>query len=348
MVNRAISVLLVDDSPIAIAILKRILASVSDIKVIGVAQNGKEAMRLIPQLNPDVVCTDFLMPVMDGLMLISWIMANTPRPIIVLSAYVGKGSDNIFRLLEAGALDIVSKPNMEDEKQYAAISSDIINKIRIVSGVHMFRRPEKKNQKVLTGNELISARKEAAPVKIIVIGASTGGPQALGTIFSALPADFPVPIICIQHISEGFLVGLVSWLSSNCAMKIEFAQDQGVPDAGVIYFQPEERQLTFTNGRFDISRHKIVKEYQPSINPTMKSVANCYGSGTMGVLLTGMGNDGAEGLLEIASVGGITIVQDEKSSVIFGMPKQAIKLGAARYILPLDDISTTLRRLSKK
>lgn len=348
MQERKISVLLVDDSPVILAILKKMLATAPDIQVVGSAQNGKEAMTLIEKLNPQVVCTDLMMPEMDGLQLIAEIMSTLPRPVIVISAHVEKGSHNVFKLLEAGALELVAKPRLDEERRHAEMSAEIINKIRIVSGVHVFRRPRREIPHDSDGGGQRTVDKAAVTAQMIVIGASTGGVQALGTILSALPADFPLPIICVQHISEGFLGGFVQWLATHCAMQVEIATEQGKPAPGVIYFPQENKHLTFDGGRFLHSQGPAVKGIRPSITVTMQSVAECYGSAAVGVLLTGMGDDGAEGMLKIASAGGMTIAQDEKSCIIFGMPKQAIDRGAARQILALNEIGAALKRLAGK
>ena len=348
-----IKVLLVDDSVVVLSVLKKMLVKAPDIEVAGTASNGKDALELVHRLNPAVVCTDLNMPVMDGLKLTSEIMSRYPCPILVISAYVGKGSSNIFKLLEAGALDIVSKPNFDTEHDYAGIADEIISKIRILAGVHVFRRPGKDASGSPAGiahppeQKALPEHGTSMSARIVVIGASTGGPQAFEAILSRLPADYSLPIVCVQHISHGFLDGLMQWLSGSCALKIDSARDQEVPRAGMIYFPPEGSHLKFVNGKFVLAREPLYNGHRPSITVTMQSAARCYGSGVVGVLLTGMGNDGSEGMLEIARAKGTTIVQDEKSCLIFGMPKQAIAIGAARHILSLNDIPAALRRLSE-
>ena len=346
MQERKISVLLVDDSPVILAIFKKILSTAPDIQVVGSAHNGREAMTLIEKLKPQVVCTDLMMPEMDGMQLIAEIMATSPRPVIVISAHVGKDSGNVFKLLEAGALELVSKPRLDQERRHAEMAAEIINKIRIVSGVHVFRRPRREKPAHSDGGGQKGADQATAQAKMIVIGASTGGVQALGAILPALTADFPLPIICVQHISEGFLGGFVQWLAANCAMSVEIATEQGKPAPGVIYFPQEDRHLTVRSGMFVHTRGPAVKGIRPSITITMQSVAEAYGSGAVGVLLTGMGDDGADGMLKIASAGGMTIAQDEKSCIIFGMPKQAIDRGAVRQVLALNEIGAALKRLA--
>jgi two-component system chemotaxis response regulator CheB len=180
-------------------------------------------------------------------------------------------------------------------------------------------------------------------VKIVAIGASTGGPQALHTILSQLPPKFPVPVVCVQHISEGFLKGLVDWLGSECHLPVKIAPAGERPQPGIIYFPPEQKHLEFDNqGRFLYSSMGPVSGHRPSVTVTFNAVAKCYRRAALGILLTGMGRDGADGMLELFKQGGITIAQNEASSVVFGMPREAIALSAAQYILPITEIAPML------
>jgi two-component system chemotaxis response regulator CheB len=178
---------------------------------------------------------------------------------------------------------------------------------------------------------------------MVAIGASTGGPQALQTILAQLPANFPVPVVCTQHMSDGFLQGLVNWLASESQLQVKIAQVGELPSPGAVYFAPERSHLELdARGRFSYSMSPLVDGHRPSVTVTFKSIANFYGRATVGILLTGMGRDGATGMQAIAQAGGLTIAQDEKSSVVFGMPKEAIALGAAQHILPPQEIAPLL------
>jgi two-component system chemotaxis response regulator CheB len=356
-----IPVMLVEDSPVALMILKRILTGSSEIEVVGVAHNGLEALELIPKLQPKVICTDLHMPKMSGLELTRRVMAECPRPILVISASVDQKDDaeNVFQLLQAGAVDVFPKPTVELLSEYEQIKRELITRIKILSGVSVFTQ-----HSGIRGQELLLKRfqktenvepninkvypnafsnvRSVAP-RAIAIGASTGGPQALFTILKSLPARFPVPIFCVQHISVGFLDGLVSWLSTECQLRMVIAQAGDLPQPGVVYFAPDHYHLQLdSQGRIALSSDLPVSGHRPSITVTFQAIAAYYRQSTLGILLTGMGRDGADGLLAIAQAGGTTIAQDEQTSVVFGMPKEAIALGAAQHILPIGEIAPLL------
>lgn len=376
MASSPIKVLLVEDSPIALAILKRILDSTPEINVVGTARTGKEGLALIPQVLPDVICTDLHMPQMDGLEFTREVMATRPKPILVISASVQQeNTQNVFQLLQAGAVDIFPKPRAGLAADYERAKTELISKIKVLSGVTVFtqhRRPEAyTNKAALPGMDLATTRQidqknqshlfasvpqaikpeeKIPPIatsnrhfRMLTIGASTGGPQALHTILTSLPANFSVPVVCIQHISEGFLQGMVDWLATKCQMPVKIAPEFELPRPGNIYFAPERRHLEFdTQGRFIYVDSPPVGGHRPSITVTFKSVARIYNRSAIGVLLTGMGRDGADGMSAIARSDGLTIAQDEASCVVFGMPKEAIALNAAQYVLSIGAIAPML------
>jgi two-component system, chemotaxis family, protein-glutamate methylesterase/glutaminase len=312
--------------------------------VVGKARSGREALELIPRLQPAVVCTDLHMPDMDGLQLTKEIMGRFARPILVVSAAVHpEDAQNVFRLLEAGAVDILPKPRGGLAADEQRIAQELIRKIKIISGVVALTR---RQQVVLHPVQLPDGRssppKSPRP-RIIAIGASTGGPPALHTIFAQLPADFPAPILCVQHISDGFLGGLVEWLATHCVLSVKIAQSWEQPLPGTIYFPQEGAHLEIDKGgKLVCSQKAPIDGHRPSVTVTFKSVADYCGEGAVGVLLTGMGSDGAQGMQAIFEAGGITIAQNEESSVVFGMPKQAIALGAVKYVLPVSKIAFML------
>ena len=384
MKKQPIRVLLVEDSPVAIVILKRILNSASDIQVVGTALTGLEGLKMIPRVLPDVICTDLHMPQMNGLEFIEQVMGNCPRPILVISASVQpENKQNLFDLLAAGAIDVFPKLRAGiSANNDAAIQQELITKVRILSGVSVFTLRRTRHGEIgllsptPTKPVSISTAKKSSPFKfipqiplkqpaensvvgrspqqttaqfsrqryrIVTIGASTGGPQALQTILSQLPAKFPVPVICIQHISQGFLQGLVDWLARESRLPIKIAPCGEVPQSGHIYFTPEGKHLEFDrDGRFIYSSSAPYSGHRPSVTVTFNSIAKYYGRTSVGILLTGMGRDGADGMQAIAGSGGLTIAQDEESSVVFGMPKEAIALNAATHVLPVQEIAPFL------
>jgi two-component system chemotaxis response regulator CheB len=362
-----IKVLIVDDSPVAVVVLKRILAAASDeIEVVGTARHGKEALEMIPRLRPNVICTDLHMPVMNGLEFVKEVMARHPLPILVISVSVcEENTENVFHLLAAGAIDVFPKPLGMQLGQSDKFSSELISKIKVLSGVVPFRKQKKKGLSTLVHSQDAARRRgvvkpcadgngDALPrieplsrhLKMIVIGASTGGPQALETIFNELPADFSIPIVCVQHISEGFLVSLVDWLKGRCKLGVSIARDNERPVPGNIYFAPDDRHLKIDrHGAFILNNDPPVEGHKPSITLTMVSLSEYYHGGVLGVLLTGMGRDGANGMLAISQAEGVTIAQDEQSCIVFGMPDQAIRLGAVKYVLDIGKIGGVLAKL---
>jgi two-component system chemotaxis response regulator CheB len=344
-----IRVLLVDDSPMVLHILQRLLSRSPEIQVVGTAADGREALELVPSLNPDVICIDLYMPVMDGLEFTREVMANYPRPILAVSVAVEPGSPNIFRLLEAGAVDIMPKPRDILTGDLDQAANELASKIRILAGVHVFRRHNNARGAPvakLAPKPAILPRPQT-PVRMVVIGASTGGPQALHEILAHLPATFPVPVVCIQHIGSNFLSEMVTWLNEVSPLPVRKAAHGETAQAGVVYFAPEDAHLEWDDsGRFALSLAAPLEGHRPSVTVTMRAAARCFGAAAAGVLLTGMGRDGAEGMASIAAAGGITIAQDEASSVVYGMPKQAVELGAVLHILPLDQIAPALVTLA--
>ncbi|MEM7796556.1 MAG: chemotaxis-specific protein-glutamate methyltransferase CheB [Cyanobacteria bacterium P01_C01_bin.118] len=340
-----IRVLIVEDSPIALKILERILNSSPDIEIVGTAHNGQEGLVLIPLVQPDVICTDFFMPEMNGLEFTIQVMVENPRPILVVSASVQEDDAyRIFQLLEAGAVDILPKPQAGLNDNNPLLKQSLINKIKVLAGVKVFKKkPRLRSQPVqpkVRLNYLTNTH------KIVAIGASTGGPMALQSLLSELPKDFPLPIICVQHISQGFLQGLIDWLANTCKLPIQIAKEGESPEPGKIYFPLERQHLTINHrGRFIYSYGQPEDSHCPSVTTLFSAIAQTYGRKAIGILLTGMGRDGADGMKAIADAGGMTIAQDEATSVVFGMPKEAIDLGAASQVLPINAIALTVLQM---
>lgn len=344
-----IKVLLVEDSPVATLLLQKIINASSDVKIVGCAKTGVEGLELVQKLNPDVICTDLHMPKMNGLEFTQQVMANFPKPILVISASVQEeDTKHVFDVLNAGAVDIFPKPRSGQSSDYDAISQPLLAKIRVLSGIKVFHRKLPSSFSLTTsprsfsGNDAVKSSL-GNKVEMIAIGTSTGGPQVLLEILGSIPPNFSVPIVCVQHISPGFLGGLIDWLNHSCKLKVKVAMTGEKPQGGYIYFPPEKHHLEFDrNGRFFCFSGLPVDGHCPSVTVMFNSCAKVFGKNAIGILLTGMGKDGAEGLLSMFRAGAYTIAQDEGSSIVFGMPGEAIRLGAARKVMPSSSIASQI------
>ena len=345
-------VVLVEDSPVALEILQRLLNSSPDVDVVGTARDGVEGLEVITKTKPDVICTDLLMENMDGLELTKRVMAEDPRPILVISNFVRKTDiDNVFRLLQAGAADVFPKPSTDSPTDYEKLKAALITKIKVLSSMKVTaKRPGQSlsasikpiTSGAFSGNQPpmmnVSSR-----VKVIAIGASTGGLQAIQKILAPLPSNFPLPIMCALHVSQGILPGVINWLSSECSLRVKVAEAGESPSPGTVYFAPEKSDLELdSHGKFIYTNCPTGEKHCPSIRVMFKSVAKYYGRATAGVLLTGIGSDGADGLQAISQVGGITVGQDEKGGAAYGMVKEAIALGAVQQVLSIEKIGPFL------
>jgi len=337
-------VLLVEDSALELAVIQRILKN-GGVDVVGTASNGVEALALIPQLDPDVICTDFHMPLMDGLELTKQVMIQFPRPVLVLSISTQPHQmRNIMKIFQAGALDVMAKPLVQSGGISQIDPQLLVDKIKILAGVNVVAH----NYKSLVNLQPKCQEKKDTAIfpKMIAIGSSTGGPQALLQIFKNLPENFSIPIVCVQHISRGFLCGMVEWLDDSSHLQIVVAEAGMMPHAGYVYFAPEGRHLVFDqDGRFKFIEAQAHDFHLPSADQLFMSMAQVFGSHCVGVVLSGMGNDGAHGIVSIFEKNGLTIAQDQGSSVIFGMPKAAIETGSIKKVLSLQAISDELMAL---
>jgi two-component system, chemotaxis family, protein-glutamate methylesterase/glutaminase len=344
----ATKILLVEDSPVAMEMLQRLFKSTPEVELIGTARNGQEAIALLDRLQPDVICTDLHMAPINGLELTHHVMAHNPCPILVISNSVKQDdTKNIFGLLQAGAVDIFPKPMSTNYADFESIKQRLLVKIKMIASVKVQKKampaaPAAVSTFTPMSHPLPTPVAAASHVKAIAIGASTGGPQAIHKIVSNLPANFATPIICAQHLSDGFLSGLISWLKEDSRVQIKIAQAGEVPAPGTVYFAPEKTNLQLDNlGRFALSPNPT-SNAAPSIDALFTSLAQVHGKNCAAILLTGGGNDGAEGMKAVSAAGGVTIAQDEKSSVVFGMPKAAIESGAAKEVLGVDRIAPFL------
>jgi two-component system, chemotaxis family, protein-glutamate methylesterase/glutaminase len=340
-------IIIVDDSMIISELLKKVLGSNPMIEVLGTATDGIEGLKLIEKLNPDVVCTDLLMPNMDGLEFTKEIMKRFPRPILVISSAIqDENITNVFKLIEAGAVDVCAKPHNGAKKDYEAVFASLINKIIEMKTL----KPSLKPKPIQKGIDSVSKEKAFAPneVKYLLIGASTGGPVAYQTLLSALAKNFPVPILCVQHIGKGFVSSLVQWLSQTTNRTVKIMEDGEIPKAGITYFPQDNTHMILDKfGKLQFFETTEVIFHKPSVNVLFDSVAKNSTGGTISVLLTGMGDDGAKGLLNLKNKGSFTITESPSSAVIYGMPKVAFEIGASVLQLPLNTIGMKINQLLK-
>lgn len=350
MVSQPIKVLVVEDSPTAAELLIFIINSDPALKVIGWVDNGERALNFIKWEVPDVITMDIVMPKMDGFETTRRIMQTTPIPIIIVSAnFTREDVNKSFQAITAGALDILEKPGGPDDPNFAILAKAILTAIKTVAGAKLItRRFTTKISPTPTLTSTHSSPTISQPIEAIAIGASLGGPQALNTIFSQLPAPFPVPIFVVQHISCGFAQGFADWLKDTTSLKIKIPRHQELAMPNHIYIAPDNNHLEIhPDNKIHLVHEPANKELCPSVSHLFRSMAKTYGSRGMGIILTGMGRDGVEELLLMRQAGAVTIAQDQESSLMFGMPKEAIAIGAAKHVLSLQEITHLLKRMAK-
>lgn len=345
-----ITLLIVDDSPVICLLLEAIFRATPDITVVGTAHDGLDAIHLVKLLKPDVVTMDIRMPKMDGIEATRLIMRECPCPIIIVSSYVDDvvlGSN--FNAIDAGALVCIAKPVSPGSDTFKSIQQELIETVRAMAGMKLVTRRAPLLQVRKTDSIEGVARKPFCKdlPQLVAIGSSIGGPQALQMILSHLPADFSVPIVVTQHISKGFIDGLVSWLSKTSRLSIQLPEDNQPLLSGHVYFAPDDTHFTVDHVANTLCAKLItsnaVNGFRPSVTPLFQSVARTCGSTAIGVMLTGMGNDGAEGLLAMRRTGAHTIAEDEASCIVYGMPAAAIALDAVDQTVNLVEMARYLQ-----
>lgn len=332
-----IRVLIVDDSALVRQSLKAILSSDPEIEVVGEARNGKEGYDKTVLLRPNVITMDLTMPVMDGTEAIGKIMEDFPTPIIVVSSMNVKV---IVRALAIGAMDFVAVT-----QEIGEISEDLIEKVRIASRVRPLRR-----MKIVNVIKKETATRKELATRVVTIGVSTGGPQALQVLFSSLPADFQAAILVVQHISPGFVQGLAEWLGQTSPLQMQVAKTGDELKKGTVLFAPDGMHMTVDEQERVVLKEDVSQKmiHIPSIDVMMESVADVYHKKALGVIMTGMGRDGVSGISMIKRNGGMTLAQDEKTSAIFGMNKIAIDTGVIDRVLPLEGIAQELKNILRE
>jgi two-component system chemotaxis response regulator CheB len=338
-VKSLIRVLVVEDSPLMCKILTNMLNSDPQILVVAVANNGKEAVELVPPLKPDIITMDMDMPVMDGLEATKQIMAFHPTPILIVSSSVFRmGMEKVFKAISHGALDVIDKSELELVRNKKS-GEALIAKIKFLTGAKVLDRPSMKLRDEKPFVDLKTPRKKVSD-QIIAMVASTGGPQALLMILKRLPEDFSSGIVIVQHITSGFLSGLVDWLNKECKIRVKIGEDYEKIQPGVAYIAPDNFHMRVEEGgKISLSNEPPNNGHKPSGDVLLESVARIYKKGAVGAILTGMGRDGAMGMKAIKQFQGRTIAQNEKSCVVFGMPNAAIEMNVIDQVLPLERIA---------
>lgn len=341
-----IKVLLVDDSAVERDRLRRVLEADPELTVVATADRGDTAVSLAARHRPDVVCMDWQMPGMDGLQATRTIMETDPRPIVLVSESWGEEDfDGVASAFDAGALAGVRKPVEDDDPAYQKLCTEVVRTVRRSAGVKVVRRWPRENGKPVVDTARAAPLPEKR-AKVVAIGVSTGGPPVLEAILSRLPANFPAPILVVQHIAEGFVQALIEWLRGVTSLEVRLATSGEVAYGGCVYVAPNGRHLGIgVDGRLVLDASPAEHSHRPSVSYLFRSVADSFGERSVGVLLTGMGSDGARELMELRGLRAVTIAQDRRSCTVFGMPGEAVKLGAAQHVLAPREIGELLCRL---
>lgn len=365
-----VRVVIVDDSTVVRNLIRSWLEAEPDLVVVGEAADGAEAVQQVLRLRPDVVTMDLEMPVMNGLQAIEAIMGTQAVPILVLSS--SEDAEQSCQALNLGAVEVMAKPALG-----SAQARHLVERVRLLAGVSVItrrrigamthsagaRRPaselpastlpvSKWSASELPASTLDGPSKPGSvasvPARVVAIAASTGGPQALACILAKLPGHFPCTVLVAQHIVDGFAAGMVDWLAGLCRLPVHLAKDGDWALPGQVYVSPSEQNLKLSfNRRLALQPPDQGSIYHPSCNLLLESVAQCCGRQAVGLILSGMGNDGARGIAAIRAAGGVTMAQDETTSVVFGMNRVAIEAGEVHHILPAERIAEALCRLAE-
>jgi two-component system chemotaxis response regulator CheB len=345
MEKKKINVLIVEDSLTAQKLLNGILASDPGFNVLGVVTNGKQAVDAVARLNPDVVSMDIYMPEMDGLEATRRIMEKTPVPIVIVSSYYQPSDMSMsFSILKAGALTILPRPVGPMHPDYLQSSRSYLNTLRMMAGIKVTNKRSKHVSQPTISRSVISGSKPISyngteNRSIVAIGASAGGPMALQTIMSQIPGDFSLPILIVQHIDANFAVGFCNWLNSTSGVPVKIASHGEKLMPGYAYLPPGDAHLGLIDeGSICVSHDPPESNLRPSVNYLFRSVRRVYGGKAIAILLSGMGTDGAKELKQLKDVGALTIAQDELSSLVHGMPGEAILLEAVCSVSSLEEI----------
>lgn len=353
--NTRIRVAVVDDSPTERMLMVSLFKETADFEVVGVGQDGMDAIKFSRDLRPDIIVMDVVMPKVNGLEATAHIMHEHPTPIALMSSTLNPMEMNLaFEAQRAGALTALEKPSLANTEA----CESFLRTVKVMSKVPLVRRWTERKMRVpaITGTLPASntsrerdalTREQKERLHIIGIASSTGGPSVLLNILQALTPEFPMPILIVQHISRGFGVGLAEWLDSELMLNVKLAQDGMKPKPGTVYIAPDDYHLEINmDGTLHLQQQPPYRGLRPSANYLFESLAKVCGKYALGIILTGMGDDGADGLLHLYQAGGVTIAQDRSSCTVYGMPMEAVQKGAVDVVLNPDQINYTLHQLS--
>ncbi len=335
-----IRVLLVEDSPSQLTLLRSYIEATPDLVVVGTATNGHDAVQSTIRLRPNVVAMDIHLPVFDGYEATRQIMQQQPTPIVLFSASVGNAEQRAMAALAAGALAVVRKPAAPNDPTSATDREHFIRTLRLMSGVKVVTRHPPRATPVRI------KREPGSTYELLAIAASTGGPAALQTVLTDIGAGAPIPIVIVQHVASGFASAMAAWLDSVVPQPVHVINNETTLQPGHVYLPADGHHLIITRrGSASVMPATETDRYCPSADHLFASVAKHYGAAAIGVILTGMGEDGANGLAALAAAGGPTFGQDETSCVVYGMPQAAKALGAVRHELPLERLGLSVAAL---
>lgn len=344
MTERKINVLVAEDSAVTRLLLVHVLEADPEICVIGTVDNGEAAVEFVRNRKPDIVLMDIHMPGLDGFEATRRIMETDALPIVMCSA-ISDTRDVVvaFEAMQAGALACIEKPAGRAHRDFATMAAHLVDTVKLMSEVKVVRRTGRGRTMPAAAARPPEIRRAACGVKVVAIGASTGGPPVLQTIIGGLPRHFPVPLLIVQHIAPGFLRGMTDWLSNTTGFPVHIAAHETRPQAGHVYVAPDDSHMALSAaGAIILSRDQHENHVRPAVSFLFRSLALNCGSKALGVLLTGMGADGAAELKALKDTGAVTIAQDRESSIVHGMPGAAIALGGATHVLPADKIADAL------
>lgn len=345
MKSRKLKVLVIDDSALIRSVMKAIINRERDMECVGAAPDPLAAREMIKELNPDLLTLDVEMPKMDGLDFLERLMRSRPMPVLMVSTLTERGANITFRALELGAVDFVSKPKLDIARGMEAAATEITDKIRMVAQARVRKTPVAPViQERLSADAILPsvAGRYSSTEKLIVIGASTGGTEAIKEVLTKLPADAP-GVLVTQHMPEHFTKSFADRLNTLCKIAVKEAEHNERVLPGHAYIAPGHSHLLLkrsgANYVVKLDQGPLVNRHRPSVDVLFRSAANVAGANAIGIILTGMGKDGVQGLLEMKQAGCYTIAQDEATCVIFGMPKEAIAAGGVCEVLPLQNIA---------